>query len=187
MKQIYYLASVALCIPTALAAPLSTEVPKEDAAFIEKALTAAPEAIGKKATIARVSDEFGQTAVLQKGTNGWTCGIEPDTGIPYCADANAIEWYKALYSKGAPPDKTGLVYMLTGDTGASNHDPYATDKSHWVVTGPHIMLVGKAARELAPMYPHAMDPDPAHPYVMFPDTPFQHLMIPVGAGVDQMK
>jgi hypothetical protein len=51
MKQVYFFASVALCISTALAAPVSSDVPKEDAAFIMKALTAAPEAIGKKATI----------------------------------------------------------------------------------------------------------------------------------------
>ena len=95
-----------------------------------KALTAAPEAIGKKATIVRVNNGFDQTAVLQKGTNGWTCGIEPDSGVPYCADANAVAWYKAIYTKGTPPDKTGLIYMLTRDTGTSNHDPYATDKSH---------------------------------------------------------
>jgi hypothetical protein len=187
MKQVYFFASVALCISPALSAPVSKDVPKEDAAFIMKALTAAPEAIGKKATIVRVNDGFDQTAVLQKGTNGWTCGIQPDDGIPYCADANAVAWYKAIYTKGTPPDKTGLIYMMTGDSGTSNHDPYATDKSHWVVTGPHIMVVGKAAGELAPMYPHTMDPDPTHPYVMFPDTPFQHMMIPVSVGMDHMK
>ena len=49
------------------------------------------------------------------------------------------------------------------------------------------MVVGKAAGELAPMYPHTMDPDPTHPYVMFPDTPFQHMMIPVSVGMDHMK
>ena len=154
MKPLYFVALVALCVSAALAAPVSKDVPKEDAAFIAKALTAAPDAIGKKATIVRVNDGFDQTAVLQKGSNGWTCGIEPDDGIPYCADANALEWYKTIYTKGTPPDKTGIVYMMTGDTGVSNHDPYATDKSHWVVTGPHVMLVGKAARELAPIYPH---------------------------------
>jgi hypothetical protein len=92
-------------------------------------MTAAPEAIAKQATFVRVDDNFEQTAVLQKGSNGFTCGIEPDTGIPFCADVGAMAWYKAIYTKADPPDRTGFVYMMTGDTGTSNHDPYATTKA----------------------------------------------------------
>ena len=187
MKQVYFFASVAFCVTAALAAPVTPEVPKEDAAFIAKAVTAAPSAIGKNATIVRVNDEFVPTAVLQKGRTAGPAGLNPTCGIPYCADANAMEWYNAAYTKGTPADKTGLIYMMTGDTGTSNHDPYATDKSHWVVTGPHLMLVGKAARELGATYPHAMDPDPTHPYVMFPDTPYQHIMIPVEIEMGRMN
>jgi hypothetical protein len=57
--------------------------------------------------------------------------------------------------------------MMAGDGGTSNHDPYATDKSHWVQTGPHVMMVGTAAREMASIYPRTMDPDPSQAYVMF--------------------
>ena len=93
-----------------------------------------------------------------------------------------VEWFKAIYTQAEPPDKTGFVYMLAGDIGTSNHDPYATDKSHWVQTGPHVMIVGKAAREMAVNYPNKMDPDPKHPYVMFPGNKYQHLMLPADMG-----
>ena len=69
--------------------------------------------------------------------------------------------------------------MTAGDNGTSNHDPYATDKSHWVKTGPHVMVVGAAARDMASIYPHTMDPVPSQAYVMFPGTPYEHLMLPV--------
>jgi hypothetical protein len=45
-----------------------------------------------------------------------------------------------------PPNKVGISYMLTGDDGASNTDPYATGKTaddHWIdasvgMTGEHL-------------------------------------------------
>lgn len=79
-----------------------------------------------------------------------------------------------------PPDGIGFVYMLAGDNGASNTDPYAktgTSDNHWVKTGPHVMIVGSAAKSLG--YPTTADPDPTKPYVMWPDTPYAHVMIPV--------
>jgi hypothetical protein len=48
--------------------------------------------------------------------------------------------------------------MLNGECSISNHDPWATDKSHWVKTGPYVMIVGKAAQEIAATYPRTMDP-----------------------------
>jgi hypothetical protein len=181
MKGLYILASVALCVPTTLSAQtVSSEIPKDNAAFITKAMTAAPEAVGKNATIVRVNDKFEPTETLQKGANGFTCGIEPDTGIPYCANDNAVAWYKAAYSGATPPEAPGLIYMMTGDTGTSNHDPAATDKSHWVVTGPHLMLVGKYAAEMGKTLPRSLDPDPTQPFVMFPGHKMEHVMVPVG-------
>jgi len=82
----------------------------------------------------------------------------------------------------APPDKIGVAYMLSGDApGASNTDPYATGKTpdnHWVVTGPHIMVMGPGAKSLG--YPTTLDPDPTKPYMMWAGTPYEHAMIPVG-------
>ena len=101
-------------------------------------------------------------------------------GDAMCADQNAMAWAKAMMSKTTPPDGVGFAYMLAGDNGASNTDPYATGKTsgnHWVVTGPHVMILGPTAKTMG--YPTTADPDPARPYVMWPDTPYAHLMIPV--------
>ena len=41
--------------------------------------------------------------------------------------------------------------MLAGDTGASNTDPWATEKTadnHWIETGSHVMIVGAAAKTM---------------------------------------
>jgi hypothetical protein len=153
------------------------EVPKSEPEYIAKAKTGGPEAIANNATIV-MKQEDGSFKSLQTGSNGFTCLVTGD-GTPACADANAMEWFKAVGAKAPPPDKTGFIYMLAGDTGTSNHDPYATDKSHWIQTGPHVMIVGPAVREMAGMYPRTMDPDPSQPYAMFPGTPYEHLMLPV--------
>ena len=130
--------------------------------------------------------ENGDAKTLQTGSNGFTCFVDP-AGTPQCADANAMEWRKAVGGKAEPPDKTGFIYMMAGDVGTSNHDPYATDKSHWVQTGPHVMIVGAAAREMVSIYPRTMDPDPSQAYVMFPGTPYEHLMLPVHSEKDATK
>ena len=46
-----------------------------------------------------------------------------------CADAGAMEWVQALMSKGATRQKLGFIYMLSGDNGASNTDPYASGET----------------------------------------------------------
>jgi hypothetical protein len=171
----FSVASAAL-ITSASAQTLPTEPPKSDPEYIKVAKAAAPDSIADKATIIRMQDD-GNHKTLQTGSNGFTCAVESD-GSPFCADANAMEWFKAIGAKAPPPNKTGFVYMLAGDNGTSNHDPYATDKSHWVKTGPHVMIVGAAAREMASLYPRSMDPDPSQAYVMFPGTQYEHLMLP---------
>lgn len=177
MKWTIALSSLLLApLAYANAAELTADVPKDDTAFTAKALTGAPADIGKDATIVRIGDGF-KLAPVKTGSNGWTCSIDPD-GTPFCTDAAGLQWYAALSTKGEPPDKSGFIYMMAGDTGTSNHDPYATDKTHWVRTGPHVMIVGKAAQEMAANYPRKLDADPTHPYVMYPGTKFQHLMLP---------
>lgn len=170
--------AVAAAFVTSASAQFPTpDVPKSEPEYIAKANTAAPASVVDKATIIMMQEK-GEPKTLRTGSNGFTCFVDPD-GTPLCADANAMEWMKAVGAKATPPDKTGFVYMMAGDTGTSNHDPYATDKSHWVQTGPHVMIVGAAAREMEGMYPRAMDPDPSQAYVMFPGTPYAHLMLPV--------
>ena len=117
---------------------------------------------------------------VRKGTNEFTCMVSP-AGSPMCLDPNAMAWAEAWQGHGTPPDKTGFVYMLAGDTGASNTDPYAKGPkpdNHWVQTGSHVMVVGAGARAMQG-YPKTADPDPTKPYVMWPGTPYEHLMLPV--------
>ena len=102
-------------------------------------------------------------------------------GTPMSADEGGMEWAHALMSHSAPPNKVGFMYMLNGDTGASNTDPYATGKTsdnHWVKTGPHVMILGPAVRTMDG-YPRTPDADPTEPSVMWAGTPYEHLMIPV--------
>jgi hypothetical protein len=170
--------TTAAFVTSASAAQFPTsEVPKTEPEYIAKAKTAAPASIVDEATII-MTQEKGEAKTLQTGSNGFTCLVSPD-GTPLCADANGMEWRKAIGEKKAPPDKTGFIYMMAGDTGTSNHDPYATDKTHWVQTGPHVMVVGTAAGEMASIYPRTLDPDPSQAYVMYPGTPYEHLMLPV--------
>jgi len=164
---------------TALAFP-TEEVPTAEPAYLAKVKTAAPAEIVAKASIVMMQD--GKPKSLQTGTNGYTCLIGPD-GTPLCADENGMAWWKAVGSKSDPPNKIGFIYMLAGDTGTSNHDPYQrASHQHWVQTGPHVMIVGPLVREM-PGYPRTADvSDPTQPYVMFPGTPYEHLMLPVAAA-----
>lgn len=175
----------AACVNSASAQFPTPDVPTSEPEYIAKAKTAAPASIVNAATIVMMQ-AGGEAKTLQTGTNGFTCLVDSH-GTPLCADANAMEWRKAIGGKTAPPARTGFIYMMAGDVGTSNHDPYATDKSHWVQTGPHVMIVGAAAREMAGLYPHGMDPQPSQPYVMFPGTPYEHLMLPVDAQQHAMN
>ncbi|MGC1380327.1 MAG: hypothetical protein WA814_04815 [Candidatus Baltobacteraceae bacterium] len=168
------LAAVALTAP-ARAQQTGT---MSDSDYVAKVMTAAPAAVVKGATIVEMQ-AGGTMRVLQTGTNGFTC-LLLDPTTPMCADQNAVAWMRALMTHATPPDGVGFVYMLAGDDGASNTDPYATAQSstnHWVKTGPHVMIVGASVKTMG--YPMTVDPDPSKPYVMWPATPYAHIMIPV--------
>jgi hypothetical protein len=97
-----------------------------------------------------------------------------------CNDANSMAFMHAVMTQAAPPDRMGISYMLAGDDGASNTDPTARTKTadnHWIVTGPHIMIVGPASKTLG--LTEEKDPDPTKPYMMWIGTPYEHVMIPV--------
>jgi hypothetical protein len=150
-----------------------------DAELIAKLSTAAPPDLVKDATILQMGAN-GETKTIREGTNGWTC-MDPGTE-PMCADKGAMEWVKAWQSKGPAPEKLGFIYMLRGDNGASNTDPYATGETadnNWIKTGPHVMIVGAQAKAMMQNYPRTAKADPDRPYVMWPGTPYEHLMLPV--------
>jgi hypothetical protein len=151
---------------------------KSDADYVKAALSAAPAAVAKDAAVVRMAND-GTMHTLRKGSNGFTCLIMGTDKM--CNDANSMDFLHAMMKKQPPPDKVGISYMLAGDVGASNTDPFATGKTadnHWVVTGPHIMLFGPPAKALG--YTEVKDPDPSKPYMMWAGTPYEHAMVPVG-------
>ncbi len=164
--------------------PQPTDTAKTDAAMIRSAMSAAPVAVGKSATIVAM-DANGKMRTLRKGTNGFTCMPDNPTTPgpdPMCMDANAMEWAHAWMEHKPPPTgHIGLMYMLAGGTDASNIDPYAekpTAENHWIKTGPHVMIVGADA-SFYDQYPKSTDPVTNTPYVMWAGTPYRHLMAPV--------
>jgi len=151
-----------------------------NAAYIAKALTAAPPGVAKGAGVVRIGKD-GNVQTLRDSKNGFNCLVM--LGDVMCADANSMAFFDAAMKKQTPPDKLGLAYMLRGDQGASNTDPTANKKTadnHWVVTGPHIMIVGADVKDLG--LPDSADADPTKPYLMWAGTPYAHAMIPVGGS-----
>jgi hypothetical protein len=158
-------------------------VKRTDEELIKVLRKAAPPVIVEHATIMNTGED-GKMKVIQEGTNGWTC-MDPGThgnGEPMCADKAAMDRATAWQSKKPPTAPIGFMYMLVGDSGVSNTDPYATSKEtskNWVQTGPHVMIVGTDALPMMKAYSRNPDPDPSGPYVMWMDTPYEHLMLPV--------
>jgi hypothetical protein len=155
-----------------------------DEELIKLALSAAPDAVTKDATVITVGSD-GKTRTLRQGSGQWTCmpghtdRADPD---PMCGDKNAMEWAAAwMAHKDPPQNKVGFMYMLRGDGGASNTDPYSMKEepgNNWIKTGSHVMIVGSGAKMLDG-YPREAKADPTKPYVMWPGTVYEHLMLPV--------
>ena len=174
--SLFAIAATAHAQPAAIPHPQQGQLSDSD--YIAQALSAAPEAVAKGATVVRAGKD-GSMRTLREGNNGFTCMIM-GTDNKMCNDRNSMEFIDAVMKHVPPPDKVGISYMLTGDEGASNTDPYAKGKTadnHWVVTGPHIMLFGPPSKALG--YTKAKDPDPSQPYMMWVGTPYEHAMIPV--------
>jgi hypothetical protein len=172
-------AAAAVSVDRARAAPV-----RSDAQLIANAASAAPAAIGGRATV-MAADRTGRMRTLRRGTNGWTCmPDDPNTPAndPMCVDRNGMAWAQAWLDHRAPPaNKPGLAYMLQGAADASNTDPYATRPARgagWVRTGPHIMILDRNAAA-ASGYAGGPNPDTGRPYVMFAGTPYAHIMMPV--------
>jgi hypothetical protein len=155
-----------------------------DAALIKSAMRAAPASVAKNATIVEMGAD-GKMRTLRAGTNGFTCmpGKPNTQGLDsMCFDKASLAWADAWMAHKPPPaGKVGMVYMLAGDSGASNTDPFATGPTptnHFIKTGAHVMVVGADA-SFYDAYPKSADADVHAPYVMWAGTPYQHLMMPV--------
>jgi hypothetical protein len=172
-----FAAAVTLSLITAIA--IAQQKQTSDSAYIAQALSAAPLAVAKEAAVVRLEKD-GNMRTLRAGKNEFTCMVMGTDRM--CNDRNSMEFINALMKHVPPPDKVGVSYMLAGDHGASNTDPYAMSKTadnHWVVTGPHIMIFGPPSKALG--YTEAKDPDPKKPYMMRAGTPYEHAMIPVAS------
>lgn len=150
---------------------------KSDAALIARAMSAGPVAIAKEAAIMAVTDD-GKMREVRAGKNGWMCMVDA-TGSPMCLDQQWQAWADAWVGKKEPQIKgIGMAYMLKGDTGASNTDPYATKPTadnHWVVSGPHVMIL---TPDLAQLDALPTDPWNGGPWVMWKGTKYAHIMMP---------
>ena len=157
---------------------------------IALAMSAGPTAVSKRATIIGCASGScadmnelakGPTKQLRTGTNGWVC--YPLRDGPMCLDSQWRKWMEAWMSKSDPKiESTGIGYMLRGDTGSSNTDPFAmsaTTDNQWVVAPPHVMVLYQDPKMLD-AFP--TDPKSGGPWVMWKGTPYAHVMVPVSAN-----
>lgn len=165
--------AVAACIPVAIVAQQSN---LSDAQYMAIVTKGAPFAVVRNATVIRSTANGNR--VLQKGADGFTCGVTAKG--PVCADRGALAWMRAMATHTKPPHVVGFAYMLGGDSGTSNTDMNAmapTATNHWIKTGPQVMLYGPSIKQMG--YPMKPSADTRSPYVMWANTPYAHLMIPV--------
>jgi hypothetical protein len=158
--------------------------PKTDAELIANAMSAAPAAVSKDATIVVVETD-GKLRTLRQGQGAFTCiPDDPNTPghDPVCLDRNGLEWLKSVLAHEKPPEgKIWFGYMLTGGSEASNDDPYATEPpagKKWVQTGPHVMIGGPGITKMLDSYPTSAD-DTRKPFIMFGGTPYEYLILQV--------
>jgi len=169
---------IAALVTAFLVAPISGTAEEESDAVTD-ALSAAWPGMAENATVV---DWEGN--VLREGTNGFTCFPTPpmlDGKAPMCMDGEWMKWADAWSNKKEyAAESLGISYMLAGDGGASNTDPYAegpTEDNEWIREGAHLMILAPA--ELLEGMP--TDPDNGGAYVMWKGTPYAHLMVPIGS------
>jgi len=189
LRILFALTALAYAIATPAIAQHHTskakaDKPKTDAELIASAMSAAPLAVSKDATV-MVAGSDGKLRTLRQGQGLFTCvPDDPSTpgNDPMCMDRNAFEWFKALLAHEKPPEgKVWLAYMLKGGSDASNDDPFASEPEtgkKWVQTGPHVMIGGPGITKIVDSYPATAD-DTRKPYIMFGGTPYEHVMFPV--------
>ena len=172
MSRILAAVPLVWLLPAALLA--QTDV----ASMIAEARTAAPPSITDDATYMDWEHN-----VLREGSNEWTCMPSPPgfRDTPMCLDETWMKWAQAWMTKSELKiDRVGTAYMMAGDAGASNTDPFATAPTadnEWVVSGPHLMVIVPDTAELDAL---PTDPENGGPWVMWKGTPYAHIMMPIG-------
>jgi hypothetical protein len=144
-------------------------------ATIKLALSAGPADLTKNAAVVEPGAD-GKMIQLRAGTNGWVCMAHPTV---MCLDKEWQGWADAWINKKDPQVKSvGIAYMLKGDEGASNTDPFATAPTatnQWVVTPAHLMVLTPDANQLEAL---STDPHNGGPWVMWKGTKYAHIMVP---------
>ena len=180
MRKAMAAATAVLIMAAWTAAAQEPKSKGSDAAKIARAMSAAPPEISRKATILDIGAD-GQMKQLRAGTNGWLCMTE-GSGAPMCLDTEWQGWADAMMNKADPQIKNvGIAYMLKGDNGASNTDPYAekaTVDNQWIVSGPHVMILTPDTALLDAL---PTDPNTGGPWVMWKGTKYAHIMVPTAA------
>ena len=159
-----------------------------DSQKIQSAMSAAPASISRHAAIMDWPDApTGKPRPLRAGSNGWVCYPSTPSTLqgasgedPMCIDEAWQSWAAAWVARTSPSiGGAGIAYMLHGDKGVSNTDPFATGPTadnHWIKTGPHVMVLLPDPK-LLDSYP--TDPNNGGPFVMWKGTPYAHIMVPV--------
>ena len=190
---VFQVSSSASCCDTralfGAATAVATAAEPDKDTLIRDALSAGPPEVAKTATVVTMDGK-----VLRQGSGGYTCIPTPSDELakggrePMCLDKAWLAWADAWMNK--KPFKapgSGIAYMLAGDTGASNVDPYATGPTadnQWVVEGPHIMVLLPDTAQLEGL---PTDPNSGGAYVMWKGTPYAHVMVPVAARPPAQK
>jgi hypothetical protein len=149
--------------------------PMSDQEILKLAASAGPADISANATIVDHGGD-GKPRTLRTGTNGWVCMAHPEV---MCLDKQWQEWADAWMNKRNPKvTAVGIGYMLQGDTGASNTDPFATAPTatnQWVASPAHIMVLTPDVKQLDAL---PTSPTNGGPFVMWKGTPYAHIMVP---------
>ena len=160
--------------------------------------SAAPAPLGTNATVLGLDD-----SVLREGSNGWTCMVGnprpvPEGGwptaheaMPVCTDDVGMKWMSDFMAGRSPQlERDAFMWMLHGDVGEDNttagvlSKADAKDPTHWIESGPHLMLLPSDPSSLDGM---SDDFSTGAPYVMFRGTPGAHVMIPTEGYYNYQK
>jgi hypothetical protein len=192
-RTVQFVAISALLLPVLLYAQHAGQTSLDagkmtDAQKIANAMAAAPAGIAKNATIMDwAATPGGKPRQLRAGANGWVCYPSTPTQLqgaggedPMCLDKQWQSWSESWMNKTTPRvTGSGIAYMLRGDKGASNTDPFATGPTptnQWIASPPHLMVLFEDPTLLG-NFP--TDPMNGGPWVMWKGTPYAHLMVPV--------
>jgi hypothetical protein len=188
LKRVFAITGV-MFLTASASADAPKKPPMSDAAITKLAMSAGPADVTKAATIVTMGADM-KTRQVKAGTNGWVCMVAQmgDLNESMCLDKQWQSWADAWMNKKDPQvTGVGVAYMLNGDNGASNIDPYAqkpTADNKWVITGPHVMILTADTKMLDSM---GTDWNGGGPWVMWKGTKYAHIMVPMGPMPTQPK